>query len=136
MTNKINNFSQYCLEVEGEPPSDESETQSDIGEDDEEADKYENFVFDTDLLQTYGKKQTSSMFITETLDEVDGAKVVMALANRAALHSITGEGANPNSLEISIRYGPNKFEGIVIDTGAAHYSTGGYDQWVALQRSK
>lgn len=101
MTNKINNFSQYCLEVEGEPPADKSETQSDISEDDKDADKYENFVFDTDLLQTYGKKQTSLMFITETLDEVDGAEVVIALANRAVLHSITGERANPDLLESS-----------------------------------
>ncbi|RKF84266.1 hypothetical protein GcM1_128003, partial [Golovinomyces cichoracearum] len=126
-------FSQYCLKIEGEVPDIESSTESDIIDDNQISDRLENFIFDTNLLPISSNNQHSTTFVTETQDEIDGAKAVMALANQAASHSITGDTVGYILPKIINRYEPNKFEGIVIDTGAAHYSTGVYNQWMALQ---
>ncbi|RKF66037.1 hypothetical protein GcC1_112016 [Golovinomyces cichoracearum] len=120
-------FSQYCLEIEGEAPDNKSSTESDVIDDNQISNYLENFIFDTNVLSISPNNQRSTTFLTETQDEINGAKAVMALENQAASHSITGDKVGyilPKNIN---RYGPNKFEGIVVDTGAAHYSAGGYN---------
>ncbi|POS81864.1 hypothetical protein EPUL_006033, partial [Erysiphe pulchra] len=118
-----------------EPPSSQSEVESEMSEDKDSEHLHESFTFDTEVLNT-SSKQFPSIFLADSLDEIDGPKVVMALTNKATSHAILGVDNKSDLQQISNRYGPNHFEGIVIDTGAAHYSTGGYEQWMVLQKSR
>jgi hypothetical protein len=54
------------------------------------------------------------------------------LANQSTVHALTGDVPDANTwFTTSTWYGPQVFQGIIVDTGAAGCSTGGYS---ALQK--
>ncbi|KHJ33258.1 hypothetical protein EV44_g3270 [Erysiphe necator] len=136
MKNKIDkNFSQYCQEIEGMPPTDKNFSDLDLDNNSDDIDNcMENFIFDTALLSIDQNEELSHTFTTEFNDELNGAKIAVLLANQATEHAILANSKNCNLKNFDSRYGPSQFQGIVIDTGAANYSTGGYNQWTALQK--
>ncbi|RKF81476.1 hypothetical protein GcM1_182010 [Golovinomyces cichoracearum] len=117
----------HLKKIEGESLSFESEVESEIDDDKDSEDPHESFIFDTEILET-SPKQFPSNFLADTSDEIDGSNIEMALTNKATLHALIGFENKTDLQQITNRYGPNKFEGIVIDTGATHHSTGGYEQ--------
>lgn len=52
MKNRLNKFSQYCLEVEGEPPSFDSETELEINEEQHSNILHESFILDIGIFET------------------------------------------------------------------------------------
>ncbi|RKF75855.1 hypothetical protein GcM3_082001 [Golovinomyces cichoracearum] len=133
MTEKIHKiFSQYVLEIEGRP------TESNITEDVEFPEKeldieMESYILDTTFLSMKPTYKTSNFF-TCTSDKIDGLSTKMALANRATEYALVGSFLYPPHHDLSTRYGPHNFKDIYIDAGAANNSTGGYNQWIALQK--
>ncbi|RKF83830.1 hypothetical protein GcM3_007050 [Golovinomyces cichoracearum] len=123
----------YCLEIEVIPPIIEHETESQFDMDYNDS-QIPEFVLDTALLSVASNDDISPIFVTDYCDEIDGAKVIMALADQAIAHAFQANYNIFNNSQTTDRYGPSEFQGIIIDTGAAHYSTGGYDQCAALQK--
>jgi len=126
-------FHQFCSEMEGEPPEEKEDTSGDDNSDDgTHGDEIESYILNATMPsdESDSEEVQGTAFMTEAIDEIDGRETVEALTNQAAIHALTGT----TSFAPSTRYGPRVFQGIVIDTGAAGFSTGGYDQFVALQR--
>ena len=79
-----------------------------------------------------------SSFITE-YGEIDGKSAIRQLTDQATTHSLIGQ-VDSSQLSVPIeqylnfRYRSDEFFGIMIDTGAAHHSTAGYSQYIALQK--
>ena len=84
----------------------------------------------------------SNTYFTNSISEEGASLIVKNLADRSMIHVLTNTvPANPvdqpaetfNASTVS-RYSSNRFQGIMIDTGAAKRSTAGYGQFQALQR--
>lgn len=64
------------------------------------------------------------------------------LANQATYHALSGEICNVQSSYLVrqpstfVRYGKGQFFGLLIDGGAAHASSAGWDQYLALSREQ
>lgn len=115
-------YQSYLIEYEGEDP--EGKT-SDEDEDEEETEEQ--------FLQFFTSPHAP-------ISIKDCATAAMTLANKAAIHRLTYEREDDNvtpfdppSQFLLDRYSRRVFQGILPDTGAAKCSTGGYEQYQALQ---
>jgi hypothetical protein len=67
--------------------------------------------------------------------KVNGATTVALLNDQSAQHAITRTDPSDQSTYITEgRYSSTTFQGIMVDTGAARWSTAGQDQFYALQK--
>ncbi|OXV09105.1 hypothetical protein Egran_03132, partial [Elaphomyces granulatus] len=135
--NKLNRkFQQFCIDVEGEPPEDSQDNSSDNDEEEEGMDdKLESFVFEATFPSPETSPNMATTFITESMDEINGKETAIMLANQSTVHALTGDVPDANIwFTTSTRYGPQVFQGVIVDTGAAGCSTGGYSQFIALQK--
>jgi hypothetical protein len=120
-------FKQYLTDVEGEK---EGTSEGSTTEEDNIDPSYQD---------------NAETFLT-TIGAIDGKAAYQKLANQATLHAVTKALPIQDKININIqgeaiyrparRYGDNHFYGLMIDTGAAHNSSAGYNQYLALRREQ
>ncbi|KAI1002363.1 hypothetical protein K3495_g5835 [Podosphaera aphanis] len=125
---------QFLVDFEGEDPtasiSDELEnfhvTQDDDSEDSEDFFRAINFFSESQNLASI---DSSSEIFTTMQGDINGHTAIRSLKDKSTMHLLLKSKSSLNS-----RYSSLKFEGILIDTGAAKVSTAGYEQFLALKR--
>ncbi|POS85141.1 hypothetical protein EPUL_004318 [Erysiphe pulchra] len=103
-----------------------------VTQDDEESDDLEDFFRTGNLFsdsQTETTSEVYSDFFPTLRGKVDGYTAVVSLRDKSIEHLLTQSRPYLRS-----RYFSLKFEGILIDTGAAKVSTAEYNQFLALKR--
>ena len=128
---------QYITDIEGGKEENNDDDTTDDTSDDNEADKRED---DESFLTSMGP--------------IDGKTAYRKLTNQATLHAVTGSKFTqdpyiniPGELplpalyqsaprRLANRYGDDHFRGLMIDTGAAHNSSAGFNQYLALRREQ
>jgi hypothetical protein len=126
-------YRQHMTELEGEAP--DSCSEDDSSDEDEvylTAEK-EASPGDNSFDQNF-----SEVFLT-SLGAIDGKVAIEAFLKRSLMHAITGETGEICDTAVieksrNSRYDDKKFQGIMIDTGAADKSTVGYGQCKAYMR--
>jgi hypothetical protein len=125
---------QYITDVEGE--REEGSSSSDGSTTSEEE----------DIANGPTNQGNGEVFLT-SMGTIDGKAAYQKLANQATLHAVTKALSIQDNININIqgeatyrpavrRYGDNHFYGLMIDTGAAHNSSAGYNQYLALRREQ
>jgi hypothetical protein len=114
-------YEQYVADMEGEEGQDTSPDDDDNIDNEFEA-----------LMVGMDYPLESSAFITEidSIDSSDARNMAINLSNNAMSHILLRE----QSIFTLDRYGPTRFYGILINTGAAGESTAGYGQYKAYMR--
>ncbi|KAI0993133.1 hypothetical protein K3495_g15051, partial [Podosphaera aphanis] len=115
------------------------------GTDEEEFNEEEIEALISDLERA--EPNDNDTFLTEVgeIDHVVAHSLVSKLADRSASHALLKSNDNIEYLsseeslvaepqQVNCRYGPEKFHGIMIDTGAAGKSTAGYNQFLAYNQ--
>ncbi|POS85439.1 hypothetical protein EPUL_003830 [Erysiphe pulchra] len=103
-----------------------------VTQDDEESDDLEDFFRTGNFFsesQTETTLDVHTDFFPTLRGKVDGYTAVVSLRDKSIEHLLTQSRPCLGS-----RYSSLKFEGILIDTGAAKVSTAGYNQFLALKR--
>ncbi|KAI0996972.1 hypothetical protein K3495_g11211 [Podosphaera aphanis] len=125
-------FDQYIAEFEGQEEDVGSISEAEI----------EAITKDTENFEI----TDSGMFMTEArpLDKNSATQLILQLFNRSASHAILGNiddieeitmiPSSAASFLLKSRYGPEKFYGVMIDTGASGKLTAGYNQYLAYCR--
>jgi hypothetical protein len=113
---------QYVMEFEGVP-------------EDQDEDEYESLIMDLKFSDNDKEEDPEfDQFITG-FGKVNGATTVALLNDQSAQHAITRTDPSDQSIYITEgRYSSTTFQGIMVDTGAARWSTAGQDQFYALQK--
>ncbi|KHJ31984.1 hypothetical protein EV44_g3858 [Erysiphe necator] len=123
-------YDQFLVEFEGKSDYDDDNNDTEI----------ETLITDINKFEI----SDSEAFITEvgTINLTEASKLITKLSDRSAVHALLRKNdyieehriMTPklkSSFIVSDRYGPSKFHGIMIDTGAAGKSTAGYNQYLA-----
>ncbi|RKF61207.1 hypothetical protein OnM2_044089, partial [Erysiphe neolycopersici] len=126
---------QYILEFEGTPEDMGLDTKI-VEEYDALIMEYKNSDIDVDDSDEHSIDKASPIYLT-SFGTVDGYDTLSLLHNEATRHAITKlnpySKKNTNDNIITNRYSSDVFQGIVIDTGAAKWSTAGFGQYRALK---
>ena len=102
---------------------------------DQDEDEYESLIMDLKFSDNDKEEDPEfDQFITG-FGKVNGATTVALLNDQSAQHAITRTDPSDQSTYITEgRYSSTTFQGIMVDTGAARWSTAGQDQFYALQK--
>ena len=100
------------------------------GEEDEDMENFETLLVQLQLEDDDEIPETSQ-FVT-SYGEIDGYKAITQLNDQAANHALIAP--SKSTYVLKNRYDSTNFQGIMIDTGAAQWSTAGKPQLLALQR--
>ncbi|KHJ30810.1 hypothetical protein EV44_g3573 [Erysiphe necator] len=84
-------------------------------------------------LDLSNSEDVNEIYFT-TFGAINGKKILRDLNDKAFLHALTGSTNTLATNNSDMRYGPNVFFGIMIDTGAAKKSTVGQCQYQAFQK--
>ncbi|KAI0995484.1 hypothetical protein K3495_g12696 [Podosphaera aphanis] len=130
---------QYVVEFEG--ILDEQNVEND------ELDEYDQLILectlsenDTDKLIETNSGINSTTYLT-SFGNIDGSTAVTLLNDQSVHHAITkissfDDDDTKYTYVSSKRYSSDEFQGIVLDTGAAEWSTAGYGEYKALKEVK
>ena len=104
----------------------------------EGVDTLDNSATDEELNIFFNLDDQYEQFNTAVCGPVDGQTLTQELNNAATMHAITGkdpyeQGETTHLFTLDHRYGADRFQGIMPDTGAAGVSTAGETQVAALQ---
>lgn len=88
-----------------------------------------DMIFDEDHQES---QSMTTQYVTN-FGEIDGHETLQILRDQATSHALTRKPPS-NSSDVKHRYSDHIFQGIIIDTGAARWSTAGQGQFQALQK--
>lgn len=129
-------FRQYIAECEGDPNDNEEPDEED------HAEAWLLEMHDQQGQEPYTNIQSSSSYLTAFGTIPEGRILTNELSSNALHHALTKwipkDQEDPFTLTVSTkkpRYNNERFHGVMIDTGAARFSTTGYGQYTAFKNT-